>query len=34
MAYQFQAPPQPVADIVREIETRRAVTLAPSNKET
>lgn len=29
----LQAPPKPVADIVREIETRRAVTLAPANKE-
>ena len=29
----MQTPPQPIAHIVREIETRRLVTLAPANKE-
>jgi hypothetical protein len=29
----LQTPPKPIAHIVREIETRRAVTLAPANKE-
>ena len=29
----MQTPPQPIAQIVREIETRRLVTLAPANKE-
>ena len=30
----MQTPPQPIAHIVREIETRRLVTLAPVEKET
>jgi hypothetical protein len=29
----LQTPPKPIAHIVRAIETKRGVTLAPSNKE-
>lgn len=28
---QFHTPPRPIAHLVREIETRRSVTLAPMN---